>query len=364
MENCKNITMALESGASMLDAHGHAINTCKQSIQQCVDSIMKSSKEDKPICIVDYGTADGSAIMSTLNEIIAMIRSYLGNKKEIVVVHEDQECNNFNILMKNIHGIGSIEDLHIDENVYSLVSGRRMHEQCLPNGSVDLVLSSIALMHLTRRPYTISNGIGEENLDPDSKGYAMFAEQARLDWRNFLLSRGKELRLGGYMIILTLAKDKHGNRSQGVCNDILGSHPLSEIYRGMLQDGLITQNEMESTQYDKYGRTEEEHKEPFESDFDVKNIGLSLKESRVYRYFVNPEKYNDTTTGDVFARQIISGFYPWTYYVIFNGLSNERGKQEKEKICDAFYERLGEYAKQQPDFRPSVLLNELVIEKH
>ncbi|KAJ7331675.1 hypothetical protein OS493_019268 [Desmophyllum pertusum] len=80
------------------------------------------------------------------------------------------------------------------------------------------------------------------------------------------------------MIVVQLAIDKEGQyegKTKGTRVSV--HHMLSDLWQGLVTDGLITQNEFHKTTFAYCALTENEFKKPFESkDSPVRKAGLSL----------------------------------------------------------------------------------------
>ncbi|XP_033758377.1 probable S-adenosylmethionine-dependent methyltransferase At5g37990 [Pecten maximus] len=91
----------------MYNVHGHAGNHCHEAILKGLGRIINSRSGNKPVqpvAIADFGTADGRASRSLINEMIDEIQTGLGKNQPIVVYYNDQPKNDFNLLSKTIQG--------------------------------------------------------------------------------------------------------------------------------------------------------------------------------------------------------------------------------------------------------------------
>ncbi|OWF43238.1 hypothetical protein KP79_PYT18811 [Mizuhopecten yessoensis] len=91
----------------MYNVHGHMGNISRAAILESLRRILSSrqaSKTEHPVNIADYGTADGQASLSLVNEMIDVIQTDLGKEQAIVVYYNDQPMNDFNRLSKVIQG--------------------------------------------------------------------------------------------------------------------------------------------------------------------------------------------------------------------------------------------------------------------
>ncbi|XP_033758373.1 uncharacterized protein LOC117340719 [Pecten maximus] len=91
----------------MYNVHGHAGNLCREAILEGLGRIIHSRSDKpsvEPVTIADFGTADGRASLSLVNEMIDVIQKGLNKNHPIVVYYNDQPMNDFNLLSKAIQG--------------------------------------------------------------------------------------------------------------------------------------------------------------------------------------------------------------------------------------------------------------------
>ena len=87
---------------------------------------------------------------------------------------------------------------------------------------------------------------------------AKFKEQAARDFESILLSRARELRPGGHLVIANFAEDPRGwwlgktDIGPGMYDT------MDRLWRGMAEEGLISKEEYERTTFCNHYRTEEE----------------------------------------------------------------------------------------------------------
>jgi SAM dependent carboxyl methyltransferase len=119
----------------------------------------------------------------------------------------------------------------------------------------------------------------------DSTARAAFAAQAAEDWRMFLAQRGRELRSGGQLVVLTMALDDAGS---------FGYRPVVEaMYTGLLdmvEKGFIRMEEVRRMAIPTVGRSRVDFLEPFaESDcfagLSIEQMEIFLGEDRIWAQF-------------------------------------------------------------------------------
>ncbi|XP_033758374.1 probable S-adenosylmethionine-dependent methyltransferase At5g38780 [Pecten maximus] len=329
----------------MFNVHGHAGNFCREAILGSLGIIINSRSERppvQPVTIADFGTADGHASLSLVNEMIDVIQTELGENQPIVVYYNDQPMNDFNLLSKAIQGSTYGTGLTLTGNVYPVMIPRTMYEQCLPDNSLDLAISTLATQYLSKQVCQIKNGVSFQEADDSEK--KIMRAQGKADWRAFVISRGRELKPGGFLITFNVSSNDDRDLKAPFENGFI---PLGRIVSDMNKEGIITQEEYLSTNINAYlGRTAEDFKEPFTSDLpDIKKLGLELVSIRTAKHFTLQQTFNNvnknTTDKLKYSERIVAMVYPWLHNVLYKGFSNSRTEEEKEMIIDQYFRRFG-----------------------
>ncbi|XP_033758372.1 farnesoic acid carboxyl-O-methyltransferase-like [Pecten maximus] len=225
----------------MYNAHGHAGNHCREAILEGLGRIINSRSEHlavQPVSIADFGTADGRASLSLINEMIDAIQTGLGQEQPILLYYNDQPMNDFNLLSKAIQGNTRDPGLNVTGSVYPVIVPRTMYEQCLPDNSLDLGISTVATHYLSKQVCQIKNGIYFEEADDGEQN--LIRQQGKVDWRAYVISRGRELKPGGFLITLTISSNDKGELSSVFEN---GLSLLGSVMSDMAREGIITQVE-------------------------------------------------------------------------------------------------------------------------
>jgi salicylate 1-O-methyltransferase len=102
-----------------------------------------------------------------------------------------------------------------------------------------------------------------------------FARQAAEDWRNFLLIRGRELRSGGRLVVLTMALDGEGRFGYAPVLDALYA-----TLREMVADGFLKAEELSRMAIPTVGRSKEDFAAPFAEG--GRFAGLTIEHLEVY----------------------------------------------------------------------------------
>ncbi len=201
-----------------------------------------------PFLLADMGAAGGGNSLEPVRRALAARPA----AEPAMVVHTDIPSNDFSALFELV---GSDPRSYVDERAFALAEGRSFYERLLPEGTLSLGWSSIAVHWLSRVPQPIPEQI-----------YCSFArgevrealrEQSAADWRAFLTNRAAELRAGGRLVILG-----------GSCEDdgTSGAEGLMEIANEALQelvsDGVLSGEEYGRMTIPTWNRTVAEFKQP------------------------------------------------------------------------------------------------------
>ncbi|XP_069108592.1 uncharacterized protein [Argopecten irradians] len=242
---------------------------------------------------------------------------------------------------------------------------RTMYEQCLPDNSVDLAISTVAIHYLSKQVCPIKHGVTFEEADEEER--QLMSEQGEADWRAFVLSRGRELKPGGAVIVLSASCNDKGKLPSFFDE---GHSVLGRIVSDMVGEGIITQDEYRATNlYILHGRTEYDFRKPFTSGLpDIKELGLELVTTNISSWHLPHRIFDiidkDTTGKQEYSQMIVSMMFPWMHHVLYGGLSNSRSEEEKEQIITQYFDRLQTYAYNHSDSKPSIFFTEVVIKKN
>ncbi|XP_033758376.1 methyltransferase FUS9-like [Pecten maximus] len=351
----------------MYNVHGHAGNLCREAVLEGLGRIVNSRLENmatEPVTIADFGTADGRASLSLINEIIEFIQKELGQKQAVVVYYNDQPMDDFNLLSKVISGYTQNPGLTFIGNVYPVMIPRTMYEQCLPDNSIDLAISTVATHYLSKQVCKIKNGVFMEEADDEEQ--ERMREQGKADWRDFVISRGRELKPGGFLV--TMNTSSCDNEVSAAFEN--GNRPLGSILSDMATEGIITQDEYLATNYNAHcWRQTEDFQEPFASAVpEIEELGLELVSVRLIKRCQQHPIFDivnkDFTDKLKFSQRIVAMVYPWFHHVIYRGLADSRTEDEKEMITDQYFQRMQKYAFEHSDFKPYLIFTEVVIKRN
>jgi hypothetical protein len=236
----------------------------------------------EPIVIADYGASEGRNSLEPLRTAIAALRARVGLDRAITVVHTDLPDNDFAALFAVVADHPETY-LRGDPAIFPMVVGRSFYGQILPPASVTLGWSAWAVQWLSRVPAPIPDQV-QIALSNDSAARAAYAAQADADWRAFLAARATELRPGGRLVIVTMARDAEGDFGYRAC--------LDAMYAGVgacAAEGLITAAEKARMAIPTVGRSLHEILAPFtDGPFHALTLEAAevfLAEDRIWRDF-------------------------------------------------------------------------------
>jgi hypothetical protein len=162
----------------------------------------------QPIGIADYGASTGHNSLLPIGAAIELVRRRTRPDHPILVAHTDVADNDFTALF---HTLADDPDTYLrrDTATFPSAVGRSFYNQILPSNSINLGWSSWAIQWLSRTPALIPDHL-QVAYSSDEGIRAKYAKQAALDWQQFIAFRGRELRRGGRMVVMTMALDEDG----------------------------------------------------------------------------------------------------------------------------------------------------------
>lgn len=212
--------------------------------------------ESLPIVIADYGSSQGHNSFAPMSAAIDRLRERAGRERAISVVHVDLPANDFTALFETL-----LNDpqsyLRLDAAVYASAVGRSFYEQVLPTETITLGWSSWAVQWLSQAPGVVPDHV-QVAMSRDAETKHVFDRQAAEDWRQFLLARGRELREGGQLVVLTMAVDEQGEFGYRA---LLGAMYASLV--NMMESGFLSKEELRRMTIPTVARSRAEFLAPF-----------------------------------------------------------------------------------------------------
>ncbi|RBP18361.1 S-adenosylmethionine-dependent carboxyl methyltransferase [Roseiarcus fermentans] len=258
------------------------------------------------IVIVDYGASEGRNSLAPIAGALRALRARVGAARAINVVHTDLPGNDFSALFETLNNDPQ-SYLKEDPAAFACAVGRSYFEQLLPDASVTLGWSSWAIQWLSRVPAPIPDQV-QVACSRDADARVAFARQAAEDWRAFLLRRGRELRAGGRLVVLTMATDDDGRFGYAPLLDALYATLV-----GMAGDGFLAAEELRRMAIPTVGRGRAEFVEPFAADGHL--AGLALERLEIFegedRFWQDYQRTGDAVTfGAQWARFSRASVFP------------------------------------------------------
>lgn len=222
---------------------------------------------EAPVVVADYGSSEGRNSLVPMAAAIAALRERTGAARPISIVHTDLPGNDFAALFQLLDS-DAASYLRGDPNVFASAVGRSFYGPILPPGSVTLGWSAWAVQWLSRAPATIPDQV-QVAYSRDAAARAAYARQAAQDWEAFLAARGRELRPGGRLVVLTMASTDDGDFGYRA---VLAA--LQDALDALVAEGLVGAQEAARMAIPTVGRTRAAFAVPFAGG---RFAGLSLE---------------------------------------------------------------------------------------
>ncbi|KAL8608952.1 hypothetical protein ACOMHN_060629 [Nucella lapillus] len=216
-------------------------------------------------------------------------------------------------------------------------------------------------------------------------------QASQRDRTTFLLHRARELKPGGLLVVLTLCTlndYRNGSVEQTpLCGLNNGGHPairqetaafdvkrdLETAWRGLRDDGRITQEEFERCMSPFDIRTVKEIMQPFETVASpVQDAGLAVvHHDQVFYPFFAKELWRKRKSEDgiddrkFFAKLMTSSHRTWSDTTFRGSLSHTRSAEEKQAILDDLYTRFENtlLAVDPEEYDTDYIISRLVVRK-
>ncbi len=293
------------------------------------------STSDNAWCFSDMGCADGGTSLDLWRTVVTSLRK--ADEKAIQIVYADQARNDFNALVKILHGLTQFDSyLHEHENVHALQSGSSFYLPILPANSLHLGFSATAMHWLSRKPANIQNHV--HMVGANSKDKAAFSEQAAADWETILLKRAKELKPGGKLVLVNFCIDDDGNYL-GNTGGVNMFDNFNANWQQFLDDGIITSDEYAAMTLPQYYNSTDEFTAPLlQKDSAVYKAGLRLVEINTgivpCPFAQDYKKHKDNKR---FAAAYIPTIRSWNESIFLGALASERAEHERMEIIENYY---------------------------
>ncbi len=333
-KQAENVTMS-EGGLYSLATRGakDVIDFSMPRVLQALDGMKPYSHR---FTIADLGCADAGTSLDMIRGAINHIQKD-SPKTRITVIYADQPANDFNALIRIVHGRTRFESwVGQFDNAFPLVSGSSFYLQTVPEESLDLIYSATAMHWLSTKPCNITNHV--HMVGSCGREYDAFARQAREDWKTILLCRAREMKRGSKMVLANFCRDEQG-RYLGNSGGVNMFNTFDEIWREFVSSGRITRPEYENMTLPQYYRTVEEFSSPLvdpQSPCHQAGLRLDSLETRVI-----PCPFSETFKQNNDVRAFADGLVPtvrsWNQSIFKAGLDREREEENRNQIIEDYY---------------------------
>lgn len=224
------------------------------------------------IVIADYGSSQGHSSFGPMSAAIRALRMRVEADRPIAVVHTDLPTSDFSTLFQALEKDPD-SYLGADGATFASAVGRTFYEQVMPPASVTLGWCTWAVQWLSRAPAPIPDQV-QVAFSRNAAVRELYTRQAADDWRTFLTHRGRELRPGGRLIVLTMALTADGD---------FGYRPiLMALYaalRQLVDEGFMSEAEFHRMAIPTVGRSLGDLSQPFSGG---RFAGLALDHAQVF----------------------------------------------------------------------------------
>ncbi len=329
-----NITMS-GGGLYSLATVGakHVIDLATPRVIAALESLRERKAEHW--CFSDMGCADGGTSLDLWRHVIKHIRST--DNSDIQVVYADQANNDFNALVKILHGLTQFDSyLQASANVTVMESGASFYTPILPRASLDLGFSATAMHWLSKTPINLGSHIHMVGATGEEK--SRFSSQAADDWQNILLQRVREMKPGSKLVLVNFCIDEQG-RYLGNTGGVNMFDQFNSNWQQFVDDGVITVEEYNAMTLPQYYHTVEEFSAPLlHKRSPVYEAGLRLVDIEtavVHCPFAEDFRVHGDSAR--FADAYLPTIRSWNESVFGGALSSERSLQERREIIESYY---------------------------
>ena len=298
-------------------------------------------------CFSDMGCADGGTSLDMWRSVIASLRP--DDQRDIQIVYADQANNDFNALVKILHGMTEFNSyLNSDDNVRVLESGASFYTPILPAESLDLGFSATAMHWLSTTPCHLSEHVHMVGATGDE--LQAFSNQASSDWQTILLHRAREMKSGARLVLVNFCIDEQG-QYLGNTGGVNMFGRFNRNWQQLLDEGTITADEYKAMTLPQYYNRVEEFSAPLlDKNSAVYKAGLRLSDVETAvvpcPFAEDFKKHGDAAK---FADAYLPTIRSWNESIFAGGLSPQRSTDERRDLIEQYYNLYHSQIVEKPD---------------
>jgi hypothetical protein len=207
------------------------------------------------VTVVDYGASEGRNSLAPVSAVVEEVRRVHGEDQPVWVFHTDLPDNDFASLFRTV---ADDPQSYRRPAVYTAGVGASFYEQLLPDASVGLGWSSIALHWLSAVPgpldgFWFSTATAEQ--------YTVWARAGAADWDAFLTARAAEMLPGARLVIVVGAAHGDGRSRRSGAERAMDA--VADGLQDLVERGALTDAERAAMTIPAWYRTEAEWRAPF-----------------------------------------------------------------------------------------------------
>lgn len=290
----------------------------------------------QPFVIADYGASTGHNSLLPICAAIAVLRKRTRTDQPTLVVHTDVPENDFTALFRTL---ADDPDTYLskDSAAFASAIGRSFYSQIMPSSSVNLGWSSWAIHWLSRVPAPIPDQLHVAYSRDESVRDA-YARQGAQDWQEFIAFRGRELRRGGRLVVMTTAAHEDGE---------VGYRPLLsamvDTIDELAADGLLTADQVHAMSIPIVGRSEQDFLAPFApkgrfEQLEIEHVEIYDAEDRFWQQY--QVDGNADTFGAQWASFCRAAVFPTLAGALEGGATGPRSAQFFDRLEAGLASRL------------------------
>ncbi|MEM6292392.1 MAG: SAM-dependent methyltransferase [Myxococcota bacterium] len=329
----------------MVENYSADTEGARACIESASDLVLRAAAElpsDVPIRLVDYGAADGGTARPLWQSVLTRLRETRA-QQPVELLANDLPFNDFNALGQTLQALADG-----DPSMRVMMSPRSFYDAVASEQTVHLGFSATAMHWLRQLPFHIE-GHTHANAVEDAAVRARFANASMRDWTAVLEHRARELRPGGSLVTVNLARDEAGLYLGHNGRDENMHEVLRGLWYGLADEGAITAEEREQATFQNFYKSQEEFTAPLRAGTSVHALGLRLVEMRTVTVGC-PYRRAFEVNGDVaaFAGGLMRTVRSWSRHTFTTALQARRAEDAAERV-DELYRRFEQAITAAPD---------------